>query len=66
MVTSLAPKKKQSLRPKTEVLSQEELRTWWPFDRVDGKILEKLNRRHLTNKNRTYHPFPLHPFRRIL
>ena len=43
MVTSLAQKKKQLPRPKTEVLSQEELRTWWPFDRVDGKILEKLN-----------------------
>lgn len=62
MTISLAQKKKQSLRPKTEVLSQEELRTWWPFDRVDGKILEKLHRKHLTNKKPDLSSIPPSPF----
>ena len=62
MVISLAPKKKRLPRPKTEVLSQEELRSWWPFDRVDGKILEKLHRKHLTNKKVDLSSVPPSPF----
>lgn len=28
-------------------LSQDELRNWWPFTRVDGKVLESLHRKHI-------------------
>ena len=28
-----------------KVLSQEELLSWWPFDRVDGKSLERLHKK---------------------
>ena len=28
-------------------LSQDELKNWWPFTRVDGKVLESLHRKHL-------------------
>ena len=28
-----------------KILSQEELLSWWPFERVDGKSLERLHRK---------------------
>lgn len=38
-------KKKQPTKPK--ILSQEELLKWWPFDRVDGRSLEKLQKQEV-------------------
>ena len=28
-----------------KILSQEQLLKWWPFDRVDGQSLERLDRK---------------------
>jgi len=38
--------KKKSAPPK-KILSQEELLKWWPFERVDGKILERRHKQLL-------------------
>jgi hypothetical protein len=29
----------------TKPLTQEEVRAWWPFTRVEGALLEQLNRK---------------------
>lgn len=44
--------KKSSSRKKnstgsTEIVSKIAANAWWPFDRVDGKILEQLHRKEL-------------------
>ena len=43
------------MKPKNETpndstpkpLSQDELKNWWPFTRVNGRMLEALHRKHL-------------------
>ena len=50
--TASSPKKSRSRTQSPsgstpKPLSQDELRNWWPFTRVDGKMLEALHRKHL-------------------
>ena len=56
MPTSTAGKKDQEAgtsrsgalsRPQTIALIQQN--KWWPFDRVDGKLLVRLNKQHQRN-----------------
>lgn len=49
--TNLQPKKsssqKKSLSKNAEIILKLTQNSWWPFDRVDGKLLEKLHREKL-------------------
>jgi hypothetical protein len=44
-VTAGKQKEKKCTEPK--ILSQEELLKWWPFNRVDGRSLEKLQKKEV-------------------
>ena len=44
-VTAREQKEKKCAEPK--ILSQEELVKWWPFRRVDGRSLEKLQKQEV-------------------
>ena len=43
--TTRQQKEKKCTEPK--ILSQEELLKWWPFRRVDGRSLEKLQKQEV-------------------
>ena len=42
-------KKNQCSEPK--ILNQEELLKWWPFHRVDGRSLEKLQKQEVLKRS---------------
>ena len=35
----------KSSKQNAEIVLKLTAKTWWPFDRVDGKLLEKLNKK---------------------
>jgi hypothetical protein len=39
--------KKKNEPTSSKILSQEELLKWWPFERVDGKLLERRHKQLL-------------------
>lgn len=59
MDTSSQPKKSSSprnnLRKNAEIVLSVTQNKWWPFDRVDGKLLQKMHKDH-TNRNQEEAP----------
>lgn len=53
MDTDSQPKKsssqKKHLSKNAETVLRLTANKWWPFDRVDGKILERMHKTHFTN-----------------
>lgn len=53
MDTDSQPKKssspKKRLNKNAEIILRLTSNAWWPFDRVDGKILERMHKTHLIN-----------------
>ena len=53
MFTSTDGRDEETPTPLSGALSSRQItaliqqRKWWPFDRVDGKLLEKLHRQHI-------------------
>lgn len=51
MDTSSQPKKlsspKSNSRKNAEIVLSVTQNKWWPFERVDGKLLERINKEHL-------------------
>jgi len=51
MDTNSQPRKSSSQRKSSkqnaEIVLKLTAKTWWPFDRVDGKLLEKIHRNNI-------------------
>lgn len=58
--TASTQKKSLSLRqdPNVHVLSQQELKAWWPFTRVDPRILERAHKQFKAQQLATAEPAP--------
>ena len=60
MTTASKPRKSQSLSQdlNASVLSQQELKAWWPFTRVDPRILERAHKNFKAQQLANAEPAP--------
>ena|GEM_PF-3428939 len=61
--TASSPKKSRSRTPSpsdhtTKLLSQDDLRSWWPFTRVDGRLLERAHKEYKAQEIANAEPAP--------